>query len=325
MLEAKVLSSIVFPNDGSAGHATSGPCPSCARAFRPLVDLAPSYFQQGKVTCSHCGTDADLWSVVLGYAMAIPASAWSLTSLGAESAHLVMPMRTGDYYTVNIRDHGATEDARILSASYTSQGGPEGAVTALETHGNMPLRRVVGTEIGLYGRPLGEGPIPRTGNVAISIVWIRAEDSESWPYLVSAFESVAARDYAPALVFAQSAVEISLMPMISKRLKQRVGAKRVEAFMKDSLVYSHGLNVVLPYLCGEIGIQPLPEVIRGSLNTLRGIRNEIIHEGVSSKAISRETVTEGLTAAVFGFEFMRYAGPLLLQNKAYRAEPGLDA
>src|ERR1035441_6798392 len=75
-----------------------------------------------------------------------------------------------------------------LWTAYTSQGGTEGAVTALEAHGNSPHRRIMGTEIQLYGIPLGEGTIPRTGNVAISIVWIRADDSESWPYLVSAFE-----------------------------------------------------------------------------------------------------------------------------------------
>src|SRR5665213_905502 len=140
----------------------------------------------------------------------------------------------------------------------------------------------------MAGIPLGEGTIPRTGKVAISIVWISAEASESWPYLVSAFESIALRDYAPAMVFAQSAVEIALMPMISKRLRLRAGAERVTAFMRDALTYGHALNVVLPYLCGEIGIRPMPDAVRGSLNKLRGFRNRIIHEGVKSSEISAE-------------------------------------
>jgi CRP-like cAMP-binding protein len=169
----------------------------------------------------------------------------------------------------------------------------------------------MGTEIQLYGIPLGEGTIPRTGNVAISVVWVRAEDSESWPYLVSAFESIALRDYAPAMVFAQSAVEIALMPMISKRLKRRAGAERVKAFMRDALTYGYALNVILPYLCGEIGATPMPDEVRGSLNKLRGFRNRIIHEGVKSSEISVEDVTEGIAAAAFGFEFTRYLEPLL--------------
>ena len=225
--------------------------------------------------------------------------------------NLLIPFQTGSYRRIDIREHGAPEGARVLWTAYTSQGGTEGAITALEAHGNSPNRRIMGTEIQLYGIPLGEGTIPRTGNVAISIVWIRADDSESWPYLVSAFESIALRDYAPAMVFAQSAVEIALMPMISKRLGLRAGAERVKSFMRDALTYGHALNVVLPYLCGEIGIRPMPDAVRGSLNKLRGFRNKIIHEGVKSSEISAEDVTEGMTAAAFGFEFTRHLEPLL--------------
>lgn len=311
MLKVETKSVITLKGGGTGNLATAGPCPTCNLALPPLSDIAPQYFRENAVQCSECKAAFDLWPVTLGYGMALPASAWGLASLGASSLHLLTPLQTGCYQRIDIREHGAPEGSRILWTAYTSQGGSEGAVMALEAHGNSPHRRIMGTEIQLYGIPLGEGTVPRTGNVAISIVWVRAEDSESWPYLVSAFESIALRDYAPAMVFAQSAVEIAMMPMISRRLRVRAGAERVTAFMRDALTYGHALNVILPYLCGEIGVSPMPDSVRGSLNKLRGIRNRIIHEGVKSSEISAEDVTEGITAAAFGFEFTRYLHPLL--------------
>jgi hypothetical protein len=77
---------------------------------------------------------------------------------------------------------------------------------------------------------------------------------------------MATQDYSPALVFAQSAVEISLMPLIAKRFERHTSRKRVEEFMSANLTYGDALNVVLPYICGEFKIQPLPNEIRGALN-----------------------------------------------------------
>ena len=311
MLKIETKSVITLRGGGTGNLATAGPCPTCNLALPPLSEIAPPYFRENIVRCSECNAAFDLWTVTLGYGMAVPASAWGMASLGASSLSLLIPLQTGSYHKIDIREHGAPEGARILWTAYTSQGGTEGAVTALEAHGNSPHRRIMGTEIQLYGIPLGEGAIPRTGNVAISVVWIRAEDSESWPYLVDAFESIALRDYAPAMVFAQSAVEIALMPILSKRLKLRVGLERVNAFMRDALTYGHALNVILPYMCGEIGIAPMPDAVRGALNRLRSLRNRIIHEGVKSSEISAEETTEGITAAAFGFEFTRYFQTLL--------------
>jgi hypothetical protein len=128
---------------------------------------------------------------------------------------------------------------------------------------------------------------------------------------VSAFEAAAARDYAPTLVFAQSAVEISMMPLIRQKLRRHASGENVTNFMRDSLTYSHALNVVLPYLCGEAGLARLPDDVRGSLNKLRKKRNDIIHEGTKAAAITPADAMEGICAAAFGFEYMGYVAPTL--------------
>jgi len=226
-----------------------------------------------------------------------------------------MEMKTGNYYEISLMDHGAPPDAKILSTNYTSQGGDNGAVTSLEWHGNTPRRRVEGTTLRLFAIPLGEGPEPRAGRVAISVVWIRGDESDAWPYLTTAFESAAAREYAPSMVFAQSAVEISMMPVIKQRLWRHAATDRVENFMKDSLTYSHALNVLLPYMSAELGARKMPDEVRGALNKMRKKRNDIIHEGAKVAAVTPEDAMEGLCAAAFGFEYMRYVGPTLLEGK----------
>jgi hypothetical protein len=142
-----------------------------------------------------------------------------------------------------------------------------------------------------------------------AIAYCSSSESDAWPYLVSAIESVATQDYSPALVFAQSAMEISLMPLIAGRFEQYASRRRVEDFMSGDLTYGHALNVVLPYVCGQLGVPQLPEEIRGSLNGLRKRRNEIIHQGVKSESITDKEAMEGMTAAAFGFEYMRYIAP----------------
>ena len=287
----------------------AGSCPECNYVLPPLVECAPSYFREGFAKCGNCGSQIDLYNAALGKAMRLSiAGAWALTSLGAGQTSFVMSFETGKYYSVELENHGVPSGARILKRGYTGQGGD---VTAMEWHGNTPPLRFPGTVLRLVGVALGEGPIPRVGQVAINVVWIRSGESEAWPYLVTAFEAAAASEFAPAMVFAQSAVEISLMPLIKQRLTRYASAERVRNFMSGGLTYGHALNIVLPYMCAELGTPRMPDNVRGVLNKLREKRNNIIHEGSAGAAILPEEAMEGLCAASFGFEFMRFVRPML--------------
>jgi hypothetical protein len=237
---------------------------------------------------------------------------WALANLGAGKTNLVIPMESGKYHEVDLCKHGVPAEAKILARNYTGQTGD---MTAVEWHANSPPLRFPGTVLRLMGVPFGEGPLPRTGRVAIAVVWIRGDESDAWPYLTTAFEAAAAREYAPSMVFAQSAVEISMMPVIKQRLRRHAATDRVENFMKDSLTYSHALNVVLPYMSAELGAPKMPDEVRGALNKMRKKRNDIIHEGAKVAAVTPEDAMEGLCAAAFGFEYMRYVGPTLLEGK----------
>lgn len=292
-------------------YEAGGSCSSCSFILPRLVDSAPHYFEKGYVTCEKSGERIDLWQVVSSRAKAGGHGPWTLTSIGAATTSLLLPFESGRYYEINLEEYGVPAGARILWVNFTSQGGENGGVTALAWHANTVYRRIMGTTLRMMTIPIGEGPLPRTGNLSIAVIWVRKEESDGWIYLLSAFEAAADLEYGPALVFAQSAVEISLMPVVASRLRRYAAGDHVKTFMSGSLTFSSALNVVLPNLCGMLGIPLMPDSVRGGLNRLRKRRNQIIHEGTTVANVTSEDAGEGLSAAAFGFEYMRYVGPRL--------------
>lgn len=302
------------PDDSKFVHTFegAGSCPHCRYVLPRLVECAPVYFEKGCITCTHCGTGVELWQAALDRAIRLSQVApWALESLGAAKTSVVMQMETGKYYQIELTEHGVPADAKILSVNCSSQGGEDGSVIPLDWKGNDRSPRFVGTILRMVAIPLGEGPVPRVGRVAMSVVWIRGEDSDAWPYLTTAFEAAAAREFAPSMVFAQSAVEISMMPLIEGRFRLHAPEKKVKRFTN----YSRALDVVLPYICGEAGIVQMPAAVHDALDKLRDRRNKIIHVGAKAAAITPVEAMEGLCAAAFGFEYLRYVGPILSKGK----------
>jgi hypothetical protein len=298
--EGKTRSSLTFEYAGG--------CLKCNYVLPPLAECAAKFFQQGYVECSRCGDKVDLWKAALDRAIALdPTLAWALQSLGAGQTTFVMSMKTGNRYAIDLTQHGVPENAKIIARHYTTQGPAEGLVTATEWHHGDWTHRLRGTVLHLLAIPIMEGPLPRIGQVLISVTWIRTEESIASPYLVTAFEAAAAGDYGPSMVFAQAAVEVLMMPLVEKKLTLHVGSERVKNFMTDSLSYGHALNVLLPYLCGEASVSKMPDVVRGALNRLRKTRNDIIHGGPAARTVTSKDALEGICAAVFGLEYVKYA------------------
>ncbi len=128
---------------------------------------------------------------------------------------------------------------------------------------------------------------------------------------MSAFDAFTYWHYDRVIVPAQSAVEITTMPIIRELLMRHASADHVKRFMGDRLSFGNVVNVILPFMSGQAGIPKLSDKIRGSLNILRRIRNELVHEGLGGSKITAQQGAEGLCAAVFGSEYAKYAAPKL--------------
>jgi hypothetical protein len=215
---------------------------------------------------------------------------------------------------IDLTEVGIPKGATVLQVGYTPQGGEgQGSVFPIELHGNVPRRRVIGNELHLLGRAMidGDGTVGTVNRVSIWVLWIPQDKAESWSYIVSGFDAFVAQHYDRAIVPAQSAVEISTMPIIRELLEHHASVKRVESFMGDRLTFGHVVNIVLPFMCGQAKIPKLPDKIRGSLNALRDIRNDLVHQGLGGDKVTAEQAGEGLCAAVFGCEYARFVGPKL--------------
>lgn len=308
MSGAASTETLVAPREGT------GPCPK-GRTWLPLlVDCAPTYFNDGFVPCERCGERVDLWQASLDQALRLRnLSDSALISLGARQNWFTLLMEGGKHYFVDLTQYKIPADAKILSRRYAPQGG-ELAVTSVEWYPNDSTHRFRSTPLSLLAVPLievAEGPQPCTGKVLIILTWVGSDDSDAWPYLATAFEFATAREYAPALVFAQSAVEISMMPLIEGRFGLHAPRKKVKGFIN----YGRALNVILPYLRGEARLAPMPEVVLDGLNRLAEKRNRIIHRGTKAAEITPEDCMRGLCAAVFGFQYMRFVEQLFSKKK----------
>ena len=172
----------------------------------------------------------------------------------------------------------------------------------------------VSNVLRLIGQPAlsGDGTVGSVCFVLIWVVWVHQQKEDGWPYVVSAFEAFIDGHYDRVIVPAQSAIEISLMPVIRELLERHASGDHVSGFMGDRLTFGHAINVILPFVCGQAGVPKLPEKIRISLNKLRKLRNTIVHSGTGGDKITSQQAAEALCAAVFGFEYVRYTKPKLL-------------
>lgn len=178
--------------------------------------------------------------------------------------------------------------------------------------GNQPNRHIIPPALTLYPMPYREEEASETVILA-SVTWVpRSPGDEAWRNLIDAFHAYAGRRYEAAIVPANVAVESRLSQLLGTFLGRVAGKDRVEAFLETGATYSYQLNVVLPALLSFTKAPQLPAHIRGSLNRLRDLRNDLAHEGHLESPLERDDVARLLCAALFGFHYLNLVRPVLV-------------
>jgi hypothetical protein len=298
--------------------AHAGGCPQCHYVYPPIWEAAPAYFEQGFVECGECKTKADLWQVVLARICTrpfLPVSA--LEQIGATRTGFTHIIEADKYHEIHLESVGIPGDAKILLVGYSPQGSSDGGVVfPIELHGNVPQRKI-GNVLRLLGRPMvsGDGTVGTVNPVSIWVLWVHQDTKEDgWPYLMDAFEALAREEYNRVIVPAQSAVEITLMPVVRELFERHSSVEHVRSFMGDRLTFGNVINIVLPFMCSQAGVPKMPDSVRGAMNKLRQLRNDLVHSGERRASITKAESGEALGAAVFGFEYVRYLRPQLLDR-----------
>ncbi len=255
------------------------------------------------MACSNCRQTVDWWRVV---SLAIEDNFMgnqAFELVGSKTILFELTLQPGERLTYRLADLGLPPNAKVLYINYTPQGA--GGLFPNELHGNVPTRRYPRGEVTLYPVPFGDEPTSPT-KVATMLSWIESSrDDESFENLVSAFEFFTTDLYSPMVIPANVAVESVLNRFLTGFLQKFVGAARVESFLENGATYSHQLNVLLPVIARLKGWPALPDHIRGLLNALREARNELAHQGILARALSRPQAADLLCAAFFGMHYVR--------------------
>jgi hypothetical protein len=276
----------------------------------PKLDLiAAEYFTAGTVLCKKCGTKIDPWETAREVAGQVAVSFTGLHTLGAHRELFVFQLSAGEHKVIDLKAYGVPDDATVLSVNYTPNGP---GCFPLEMHGNTPARRILGATLRLYGMPLGEmskDPAP----ISVLVYWIGRtdHDTESWFYFVDAIDALAARKYRQVIIPANTAVEMAIVPLVRQALRHHLPSTcKDEAQYRQS--YFQALNVSLPLLSKIAAVPMMPEPIFRELNSLRSLRNDMVHEGFGDKAVDESRAAQLLCASLFGLAYVRFARPRLL-------------
>ena len=192
---------------------------------------------------------------------------------------------------------GVPEQAIVLSVNYTGQG----ELLPIQIRPNVPRYDPLDKKVAVYGASFGKD-LP-DGRVVVAVTWIAPEfDEIGIRQLVDAARAYDGKRYDSLIVPANVAVESALGTAMYEWLRAFCGKDRAERFLA-TLRRIFTSCMFLPIACHSIGFKPLDEDIRGILNRLRGLRNDVAHRGVPSYPLSKDIAAEFLTAAVFGFHY----------------------
>jgi hypothetical protein len=122
--------------------------------------------------------------------------------------------------------------------------------------------------------------------------------------LVTAFESYVAQDFTAMIVSASVAVEAPLGTFLDTALTPITSSERREEFLRDAATFSYQLNVLLPLVLHRTQLPRMPEHLRGPLNRLRKLRNQIAHCGCFEQPLEQAQAAELICAAFFGFKYL---------------------
>lgn len=285
-------------------------CSGCGAPITIQDTYTTEYFDKKSVVCPSCNAVLDWWATVLREVRENFMMNQAFGPVGAQSVIFRITLRPGERTQYKLSDHGIPSDAKVLYVNYT----PEGTLFPVELHGNVPTQRSLRSEVTLWPVPFGSAAETKTTDVNVLVTWVpHSQLDESWGNLVDAFEAYAAGSYHSAVVPANVAVEAALSVFLFEYLARYAGRDRVKRFLEDAATYSHQLNVLLPFVSALGGVPELPHHIRGLLNRLRELRNQIAHNGKLETLLSQGEAAELLCSALFGF---RYVG--LVQSRLAR-------
>ena len=139
----------------------------------------------------------------------------------------------------------------------------------------------------------------------MQVIWVSPSiNDEAWDSLVEAIESFSSKNFLRAILPSNVAVESILAKLMFEYLSKYASNDRVERFLTDAATYSYQLNILLVIIANHTDFPILPDIIRGNLNKLRNIRNDIAHRGNTVPALNEKSTSSLICSAIFGLSYL---------------------
>lgn len=138
----------------------------------------------------------------------------------------------------------------------------------------------------------------------ITIVWLPSQPpNRTWQYLRLATSHVRRGETSPALVMANTAVELALRSFMDQFLEGLTGHNHVDRFLNSHATAAWQQRVLLPLAIRERALQAPPREITAGLQALRSARNRAAHgENVTTSPVE---LVRLLAVAVLGTHYYR--------------------
>ena|ERR1700674_338801 len=303
-------------------YGSGVPCPDCLHSVGTISEVAPRFFETGSSPCGQCNREIDVWEASHKLVGKTGASFNGLTSLGAQTTSFRFELGRNEIKEVDLSQYGVPDDATLLQVSFY----PQRHDCCFPFVGQRQFSpQTLGRKVLVFGKPV-EGDAQEVP-IGASVTWVPSHDEnrESWIYLTEAFDAWASQKYWHVILPAYVGFEIALMRFVKTTMERRLSKASISDFVRDGLTSSVALNVILPLLCDLSNVKRLSDPIRGELNRLRKLRNDLVHDGLNKDAVSKQLASEMLCATVFGFEYLRYADRSLQGNPGEPLSKGAAA
>lgn len=283
-------------------HRWGIPCPHCVWSLGQFEDTAEAFFRDGQLECKNCKREVDLWLASERFASVSSPRHMTVSSLGATQTRFEFDLRPFEYKELDLEVFGVPKGATILELVFS----PKGKTFPIVAHANSAFIRFMGLKMSIYGAPWDLGI--EGGMVTGFTTWIDGVTAtQSFLYMVDAMEGIVAKKFRHTVLSAHIAFELEAMALVRFGFERHASKTAVRDFVERELSVSNAVNVVLPQICGAAGIPVIPDHVRGALNELRNLRNKIVHAGLTNDALTENLAARMLFAAMFGFEYIRFA------------------
>jgi hypothetical protein len=287
------------------GYETSHPlntiCYKCGNPIYIKDDDYIHYFKNNNFKC-HCNNEIDLYKILLKTINDNFMFCDSLLCLGAKNTAFKYEIQGDKINRIILKTYGIPENSRILQVNYT----PECEILPLELQLHSQRIKIYDENaITFYPMPI-VNPIKK-GNINVSVIWIDYSfDDHAFRNLTDAFEFYTLSEYEKSIVPANVAVENSLSLFITNELSKIVGKDKANEFLRNAATYNDQLNIILPLILKIYNLPPLSDSIRGNLNRLRDLRNQIAHYGKPKNPIEKNDCAEVLCSTLFGYKYIKF-------------------